>query len=204
MKRNYKYFLILILSIFSCKQLELDYDSLSEEIYNAWQARDQKHMLAIAEKIKERHINGSDGVRLLKLKLTALTFAGKNLEAFNEINTNTRFSNNYEFFTAKGLLAERIEFNAYQYFNSAFELLKKKPQNDISDGEKVLEIYLAIILGKMDIVENDLYQSLSLEGKDIVDYYMQLERTELLTVSPLGFIQDALPQNTNSKEMWWE
>jgi hypothetical protein len=177
---------------------------LSEEIYNAWQSRDQKQMLAVAEQIKERHINGFDGVRLLKLKLTALTFAGKYLEAFNEINTNTRFSDNYEFLTAKGLLAERVEINAHQYFNSAFELLKEKPQNAISDGEKVLEIYLAIILGKMDIVENDLYLSISPEDKDIVDYYMQLERTELLTVSPLGFIQDALSQNTNSKEVWWE
>jgi hypothetical protein len=161
-------------------------------------------MLAVAEQINERYINSTDGARFLKLKLTVLTFAGKYLDAFNEIDINNHFADNYEFIVAKGILAERIGIDSYQYFNSAFELLKKKPQNAISDGEKVLEIYLAIILEKKDIVDNDIYLSLPPDGKDIVDYYMRIGFMELLTASPIGFLQEPLPRNTNSKKVWWE
>ena len=81
---------------------------------------------------------------------------------------------------------------ALEYYNKAFGQLKEIPFDKKSEGEKVLEYFTAILLQKENdsYVKNELYNSIMREdAKSMLDFYLQLERTELLKNTPVWYIK---------------
>jgi hypothetical protein len=204
------YIIISFLFLSSCAKKTIEYSILENEINGAWKNSNRDEMLSIAGKITEEYFTGEDGLKYLKLKLLALTFAGEYKSAFLEIEVHSElFTNNiydYEFFAAQGLISWKINMDAIYYFTKAFEALNRRESNKKTNGEKLLECYLATVLDKKNFIDfHDSYNSLTGEEKLIADYYFQLNKEDLLRFSPINFISmdPIYDVFSEDKENWW-
>lgn len=199
---------LILASVLSCSNAQAKYAGLSSKFTHALQAGSQKELLTVSDEITDEMIHQAKGDKLLKLKISALTFAGEYERAFSIVTRyRPEFPDDYELPIAQGLIAEHIGIASKGYFTDAFDELKNGPANDKTDAEKVSEYYLSVLLGtnSSQYVQENLYASLSAEAKQAADHYSHSTRDELFASPPIGFVATRpVAANAGSKrEEWW-
>lgn len=194
--KNKLFQVIICITLLSCDFSKVEYDNFEDEIYSALKTFDKKKMMLVANKITNKYYKKSGGIKFLKSKLTALTFSGEYETAFNEIancwDTILKdYDKSYEFYIAQGLLAFKIGIDTDGFFNAALTILNLKAENVISDDERFIKCYLAIVLDPDNFYTTylDTYNSFSDEEKYIIDDYYQSDKNERLLNSPIWFIR---------------
>lgn len=199
---------ILVSTMFSCSPAIAQYSDLANEITSAVKVGDREALTLASEQITNDQILKEDGLRYLKLKMTALTFAGEYQNAFHIIDEYiTHFPEDYELLIGQAIIANRIGKDAIEYFFKAYNIIKEKSIGSKTEFDLVVEYYLAILLNLEDsiYIQTELLPNLSSDGLDAIEYYNSLNKKNLLLASPIGFVASKPVPSSNGKENeeWW-
>lgn len=209
-RKIYSLFRILLLStMFSCSPAIAQYSEFANEITSAVKEGDREALILISERITDKHLLEEGGLRYLKLKMTALTFAGDYQNAFVVIDEYVgNFPGNYELLMGQGIIADRIGIDDFDFFTNAYIILKEKSISSKTESELVMEYYLAALLNLKDLnyIQTELLPNLSSDGLIITKHYDSFNKEELLMKPPLGFIATVpffIVNGSENKE-WWK
>jgi hypothetical protein len=195
------YLLFLPISYLLCDDLEEYYDTLNNEIVQAFKSRDYIHFENISNKINENELNSNFGYKFLRIKLLALTSINRYEEALKILETYQHLvQNNVELNIALGLLHYKINKDYKYFYMTAFQLLNNKETK--SEYEFELEYLLSKLLKIKTNIDID-----NRIDKIFIDQIEKMNESELIEIINFGYIiiNPILEINNenNTDFEWW-
>lgn len=199
--------MIVLVGVTSCQDAEAERAELQRDFSHAFRMRDREAMRAVAERIDDDDIEGSNGQWFLETKLQTLTLIGHYEDGLAVLDRHMD-SSCPEILVAHGLVSHLVGNENPGSFDTAYRILKAIPIDRKAESELVMEYYLALIVGEANTlyVQQELEPELTRLVPEILSSYKGRSRAELLKMAPIGFISMEPFSETSSEpdERWWE
>ncbi len=194
---------LVIWCSFCCSQ-SISYSEISKKMSIALKNGYAEDVLSVAEEINEGFIKQKDGLKFLKLKVSALCLGGDFMQALTVINENSSiFSNEIELIAAQGILSFWLYGDDHGYFKKIFELFYRSDVNKMKDSEKLLYYYIMTIVSD-EQQSNEKVKIRNNSNSDLalaMDMLDKTDKEELIKKPPLGFISYiSLPKKADSEK----